>query len=301
MKSEKNILIAFILNLFFSVLELGGGVLTGSIAILSDALHDIGDALGIGVAYFLEKKSKNGPDEIYTYGYKRYSLIGGAFTTTILIIGSVAVISGAINRLINPVKIHYDGMIVFGILGVLINTLAAVATHGEGSFNRKAVNLHMIEDVLGWIVVLIGAVVMKFTGFYIIDGLLSIGVALFILIHALRNLKYIADVVLEKTPDNINMEDIKRAVLDIDGVRDVHHIHLWSIDGYYHCATMHIVIDEYKSDLKHQIRNMLEEKGIGHITLEFETSDEMCSYINCCAANENNHTHTHHTHHNHEH
>ena len=189
MKTEKNIFIAFILNLAFSVFEFIGGVFTGSVAIISDAIHDIGDATSIGVAFFLEKKSKRQPDKKYTYGYARYSVIGSVLTTLILLFGSVMVIYNAVLRIINPTEINYNGMIIFAIVGVCVNFGAALLTRDGDSLNQKAVNLHMLEDVLGWIVVLIGAIVMRFTKFYIIDPLMSIGVAIFILINALKNLK----------------------------------------------------------------------------------------------------------------
>ena len=150
MKTERNILIAFILNFAFSIFEFIGGAITGSVAIVSDAVHDIGDAMSIGASYFLEKKSKKQPDETYTYGYARYSVMGGVITTFVLIFGSVAVIYNAILRIVNPVEINYDGMIVFAVVGVVVNLAAAYFTREGDSINQKAVNLHMLEDVLGW-------------------------------------------------------------------------------------------------------------------------------------------------------
>ena len=183
-KSESNILIAFILNLFFSVFELFGGIFTNSIAIISDAIHDFGDAISIGISYFLEKKSKKKPDNKYTYGYIRYSTLGALITNVILIVGSVLVIYGAIERFFNPVEINYNGMIVFAVFGVFVNFVAVYFTKGGKSLNQKAVNLHMLEDVLGWLVVLIGAIVVKFTEINRIDSVISIAVALFILVNA---------------------------------------------------------------------------------------------------------------------
>ena len=156
MKTEKNILGAFILNVTFSVLEFIGGALTNSVAIISDSIHDMGDAISIGLSYFLEKKSKKKPDKKYTYGYIRYSILGGLITTVILIIGSSLVIYNSIIRIFNPVEINYNGMIIFAIFGVVINFMAAYLTREGDSINQKSVNLHMLEDVLGWIVVLIG-------------------------------------------------------------------------------------------------------------------------------------------------
>ena len=185
MKTEKNILIAFILNLAFSVFEFIGGIFTGSVAIISDAVHDIGDAASIGVAFFLERKSKKQPDEKYTYGYARYSVLGSALTSLILLLGSATVIYNAVRRIVTPTEINYSGMIIFAIVGVCVNLGAALLTRHGDSLNQRSVNLHMLEDVLGWIVVLVGAVVMSFTDLYIIDPLMSIGVAIFILINAL--------------------------------------------------------------------------------------------------------------------
>lgn len=176
MKTERNILIAFILNLAFSIFEFVGGIITGSVAIMSDAVHDIGDAASIGVSYFLEKKGE------------KYSLIGAFITTLTLLLGSIVTICNAISRLMEPAKIHYDGMIVFAIVGVGVNLCAAFVTREGDSLNQKAVNLHMLEDVLGWIVVLVGAIVMRFTDFALLDPIMSIGVSAFILINAIRNL-----------------------------------------------------------------------------------------------------------------
>ena len=176
MKTERNILIAFILNLTFSIFEFVGGIITGSVAIMSDAVHDIGDAASIGVSYFLEKKGE------------KYSFIGAFITTLTLLLGSIVTICNAVYRLMNPAKINYDGMIVFAIVGVCVNLCAAIVTRDGDSLNQKAVNLHMIEDVLGWIVVLVGAVVMRFTNFVLLDPIMSIGVSAFILINAIRNL-----------------------------------------------------------------------------------------------------------------
>lgn len=296
MKTEKNILIAFILNFAFSVFEFIGGVYTGSVAIISDAIHDIGDAASIGLSFFLEKKSKKQPDDEYTYGYLRYSLSGSLITNLILFIGSALVIYNAITRIISPTEIKYDGMIVFAVVGVIVNLCAAFFTHGEGSLNQKAVNLHMLEDVLGWVVVLIGAVIMKFTDFAIIDPIMSIGVALFILINAIKNLKETTDVFLEKAPHNIDINKIKEDIINIDTVSDVHHIHIWSMDGQSNYATMHVVTNEISHETKEKIRHKLHESGINHVTLELETEDEHC-HEKLCKPEIKGNTHHHHHHH----
>ena len=297
MKTERNIFIAFVLNLVFSVFEFVGGIVCGSVAIVSDAIHDLGDAASIGVSFFLEKLSKKQPDDKYTYGYVRYSVVGSVITTLILLFGSVAVIFNAVGRIITPVEINYDGMLIFAVFGVIVNFAAAFFTREGDSLNQKAVNLHMLEDVLGWAVVLVGAAVMKISDFAIIDPLMSIGVAVFILINAFRNLKEVFDLFLEKTPHGITVEEIKEHVSEIDGVIDVHHIHLWSLDGQSIYATMHIVAKENFTEIKKKIRDELLNHGVSHTTLEFETENEHCGDKDCRTETKSSCGHHHHHHH----
>ncbi len=281
MKTEKNILIAFVLNFSFSVLEFFGGIFTGSVAIISDAIHDMGDAASIGIAYALEKKSKKQPDEKYTYGYGRFSVLGGLITTVILLAGSVVVIINAVKRIINPTEINYDGMIIFALVGAVVNFAAAYFTRAGDSINQKAVNLHMLEDVLGWAVVLVGAVVMRFTDWAVIDPIMSIGVAVFILINAGKNLKEVLALFLEKTPEGVSVNELREHLCEIEGVVDVHHIHLRSIDGNGIYATMHIVARGEFHEIKHKVRDELSEHGVVHSTLEFEAVGEHCHEKEC--------------------
>ncbi len=297
MNTEKNILVAFILNLVFSVFEFFGGILSGSVAIMSDAVHDIGDAASIGISYILEKKSKKQPDVKYTYGYARYSVIGSVITTLILLFGSVMVIFNAINRIIEPMPIDYNSMIIFAVVGVCVNFCAAFFTREGASLNQRAVNLHMLEDVLGWIIVLIGAVVMRFTDFSLIDPIMSIGVAVFIFINAIKNLKSAIDLFLEKTPHGIDIEEIKEHLIEINNVIDVHHIHIWSMDGHSNYATMHIVSNANSQEIKAKIREELKEHGIEHATLELENENEQCHEEHCHI--EHNVDVGHHHHHDH--
>ncbi len=294
MKSDKKILLAFILNLTFSIFEFVGGVFTNSVAILSDAVHDIGDAASIGISYFLEKKSKKKPDQNYTYGYIGYSVIGGIITTLILFFGSLFVIYNAAKRIINPAPINYNGMIIFAIIGVVVNFAAAYITRDGNSINQKAVNLHMLEDVLGWVVVLLGAIIMRFTDVAIIDPIMSIGVAVFILINTVKNLKEIVNIFCNKTPENISVSEIKEHITEIEGIIDVHHIHIWSIDGQSVMATMHIVTNSDPHKIKHLVREELEEHGITHSTLELENENEHCHHKECKLDVKTGHCHHHH-------
>ena len=277
-KTEKNILIAFLLNICFSIFELFGGILTNSVAIISDAVHDAGDALSIGISYFLERKSNKEHDSNYTFGYKRYSIIGAFITTVILLLGAIIVIYGSVIRIFNPVKLNYDGMIIIAVFGVVINFLAAYVTREGNSLNQHAVNLHMLEDVLGWVVVLIGSIIIKFTDFTYIDSVMSIGISIFLIVESLKNLKQILDLVLEKVPDGINVKQVEAEIKKISGVKDVHHIHIWSLDGEKNFATMHIVSDK---NVKEDVRHSLEKYNIYNVTIEMETSKEKCNHKEC--------------------
>lgn len=297
MKSHKNILIAFLLNLGFSIFEFFGGFFTGSVAIISDALHDMGDALGIGLAWFFEKKSLKEADKNYTYGYRRFSVLGSLITTLILIIGSLVVVRGAVEKIINPSEVNPNGMIIFAVIGVCVNLAATLFTRHGDSLNQKAVNLHMLEDVLGWAVVLIGAIVIKFTGFTLIDPLMSIGVAVFIFIHAVKNLKEALEIFLEKAPSGLDSEHIKAVVSELEGIKDVHHIHVRTLDGNVNFASMHVVTNENSGEIKAAIRHKLEHMGISHLTLELESESDLCESTCCHIKATTPHSHHHHHHH----
>lgn len=282
MKTDKNILIAFILNLGFSIFEIIGGLLTSSIAIISDAFHDFIDAFSIGLSYILERKSKRKPDYKYTYGYIRFSVLGAFLTTTFLAAGSIVVIISAINRLFNPVEVHYNGMIIISIVGIIVNFIAAYKTKDGDSLNQKSVNLHMLEDVLGWVVVFIGSILMKFTDISYIDSIMSIGIACYILVHALKNLKSVLDLFLVKTPASIDIDHLKKELLEIPNVTDIHHIHVWSIDGVNNYATLHAVSDTKELiKIKKELKECLEEHGIAHSTIELESTKEKCPEHDC--------------------
>lgn len=295
-QSASKILTAFILNLTFSIIEFLGGFFTNSIAITSDAIHDLGDAMSIGIAYFLERYSKKAPDDKYTYGYVRYSVMGSLLTTIILITGSIIVVISAVSRIIHPEPVDYNGMILLAIFGVAINFAAVYFTRDGESLNQKSVNLHMLEDVLGWVVVLIGAIVMRFTNIELLDPLLSIAVAIFILVNALRYLKEVIDLFLEKTPHGISIDEIKRHLLELKNVQDVHHIHIWSMDGFTNYATMHVVCANPSHDLKDSIRSELRKRNISHVTIELESPNEHCEEENCQIDQNSNSAHTHHHH-----
>lgn len=296
MKTYKKILVAFILNIAFSIFELIGGILTNSVSIISDSVHDFGDAISIGISLILEKISKRKPDTTYTYGYARYSILGALITTIVLTVGSIFVIINSINRILNPEPINYNGMIIFAIFGVIINFMAAYFTREGKSINQRAVNLHMLEDVLGWVVVLIGSILMKFTNIVIIDAIMSISIAVYILVNVFKNIQDILDLFLEKTPKNISISELKKHIMSIKGIDDVHHIHVWSMDGITNYATMHVVTKSKNTkEIKAKIKEEMQEHNISHTTIEIEENLNDCNDKEC-NVKVNNGVHLHHHH-----
>ena len=279
--SEKNISTAFFLNLFFVFIEIAGGIITNSFAIISDAIHDLGDCGAIGLAFFFEKFSRKKPDKKYTYGYKRYSLLSAIITSLILVIGSVAIIFGSIQRFKNPEEIKSLPMLIIAVFGVLINGIAAFKTsHGSGA-NEKAINLHMLEDVFGWIAVLIGSIFIHLFQWYFIDTLLSLVISAFLLFHSAKNILYTVSILLEKTPYDFNFEDYEAEISKLPGVENVHHIHVWSLDDETILATIHITLSkdffpEKYSEVQKSVIEASKNLGINHITLQIDIENSCC-------------------------
>lgn len=280
--STKNIALAFFLNLSFTIIEIIGGLLTNSVAIISDALHDFGDSISLGLAWYFEKLAKKSPDKKFTYGYKRFSLLGALINSVILLVGSIIVIVECVKRIADPQDVNVKGMILLAVLGVIINGIAVLRMRKSKGVNERVVSLHMLEDVLGWIAVLIVSIIMLFVEVPILDPLLSIGISCFILFNVFKNLKVTLNVILEGVPSDIHVSEIKEKIMQLDNVEDVHDFHIWSLDSEYNIASMHIVVNENNNmhelqvKLKNEIKNALLKEGINHTTIEFETNDESC-------------------------
>lgn len=275
--SSKNILTAFVLNLLFAIVELIGGLITNSVAILSDAIHDFGDSLSLGVTYFLQKKSKKRGDDKYTYGYRRFSLLGSIFISVVLLFGSMVMIKESAYRLFNPQETNASGMILLSVLGIIVNGAAVLRLKRGNSHNEKAVTLHMMEDVLGWGAVFIGSILMFFTGITSIDPILSILIAIWVLYNVYRNLKETLSIMLQQVPENINVNEIESKLSLIKGVDSVHDLHVWSMDGIKNIATLHLICQTNSNlcTIKQEARKLLERLNINHSTIEIEyTNDE---------------------------
>ena len=283
---KSNIALAFFLNLSFTFIELAGGFLTNSIAIISDAVHDFGDSLSLGLAWYFQKLSKKKSTKQYSYGYKRFSLLGAIINSVVLIVGSIYILSEAIPRLFSPQETNAKGMFLLAILGVVVNGYAVLRTRKGKSINERVVSLHLLEDVLGWAAVLVGSVVMYFTGLTIIDPILSLGIAGFVLYNVFKNIRLILPILLQGTPTEIEQEQIIKKLNEIKNIENIHDLHIWSLDEEYNVLTVHVVLNEIFSmeklvELKNQIRTVLKKENIQHATIEFEMLDEECGFENC--------------------
>lgn len=284
--NTRHISLAFFLNLAFTIIEIIGGVLTNSVAIMSDALHDLGDTISLAVAWYLQKISNRGRDSHYTYGYKRFSLLGAVFISVMLIVGAVFIIQESVGRLISPDEVNAKGMMYLAILGIIVNGAAVLRLRKGTTLNEKAVYLHMLEDVLGWVAVLIVSIVMIFINAPILDPLLSIGITIWVLFNVYKNLKKTFRILLQEVPDYIDIDRVKKEISGIDGILSVHDLHIWSLDGENNIITLHAVISEDASvedqkNLKNAVRQACESFSIKHATIEFETEDEECVFEEC--------------------
>ena len=280
-KAPENIKIAFFLNLVFSIIEVIGGILTNSISIISDSLHNLGDSITIGINYVFDKKSKKLPNDEYSYGYMRYTLVGSLIASFILLVGSVIIIYNVVPRLLNPESINYDAMIIFGIFGLLINVYASIKVSRSKEKDKK-VSTHLIEDSVIWLFILCGSIIIKTTNYIIVDPILSLLIACYILYQVSRYMKGIYNIFMEKVPSNIKIDKIKKDIESIDNIDEVHHIHVWSMDGVKNYITVHVHLDKDLSNeeiakVKENVRSKLNEDGIHHTTIEIEYFNEKCN------------------------
>lgn len=272
---------AFLLNFAFTIIEFIGGILTNSTAILADAVHDLGDSISLGLAWILNKLGNKQANHRFTYGYKRLSLVGAFINAVVLVAGSVWVLFEAVPRLWNPTMPAAEGMIGLAILGIAVNGFAAYKLSAGNTLNERVINWHLLEDVLGWVAVLIVAIVLLFVNWPILDPLLSIAFTLFILVNVLRNLSATVKLFVQANPDPGLYRDVESVLADLPDVTDIHHLHFWSLDGESHVLTAHLVVSrdlnaaEY-SELKTLIDHRLAAYKLSHTTIELEFPSENC-------------------------
>jgi cobalt-zinc-cadmium efflux system protein len=279
--SEKNILLAFILNLLFTIAEFIGAYFTNSIAIGSDALHDLGDSLSLGFSYISAKLAKNKTSKTFTFGLRRLTLLSAFVNSLVLISGSIFILYKAVSRIQNIEEVSNLGMFWFSIAGITINTIAALRVSKGKTLNEKIVSWHLIEDVLGWVAIFIGSIIIYFTGWLIIDPILSIIITIYILFNVVRNFKKTVFLFLQGVPEENLVIDVRNKLKEVSEITDVHDLHIWSLDGEHHIITAHLVVNQNLSlqecsEIKQKAKGVVAKLDINHATFEFEFQDESC-------------------------
>lgn len=285
-KAVANLKMAFWLNAVFALIEIAGGIFTNSIAILSDAFHDLGDSVALGLAWYFQRISTKKRDDIYTYGYKRYSLVGASLSAVILLIGSVIIIFKAVPRLIAPEPVHIQGMMYLAIVGIIINSLAMLRLKSGNSQNEKVISIHLLEDVLGWVAVLIASIVMRFYDIPILDPLLSLSITAFILFRVFGNMRQTFRIFMQAAPSEEQVDHFRSYLAKIKGIVDLHDLHFWTMDGSYNVASLHVSVDpdlnfSETEIIKQEVRTYLKNEGFAHTTIEIEPVGKLCELHDC--------------------
>lgn len=283
-KRESNIKVAIFLNVLFTIIELIGGIWTNSLTIMSDALHDFGDSVTLTTAWIAEKTAQKKPDTRRTFGYQRISLFSALLSAIVLVTGSLFILSRAVPRLMNPEHVNVTGMALLAIIGITFNGIAVLRLKKGQDLNERVLTWHMLEDVLGWCVILTGSIIMFFWDNHLIDPIMTVGFTLFILWGVVKNLKETINIFLQGVPSHININHIRDSLLSYEGIKRIHDVHVWSLEGETDVFTGHIVVDDslLKSpdETRRIIKNELNKHHIEHSTIELE-SEGFCSGIEC--------------------
>ena len=282
---EERVRFAAFLNLAFTIVEIVGGLWTNSLAILSDALHDFGDSVALLVSWLFERGAKRSPDARHTFGYQRLSLFSALFSASILVGGSIVIIVQAIPRFFNPEPVNAFGMLGLAVIGITFNAAGFFLLKKGESLNEKVLSWHLLEDVLGWITILIGGVIIYFWKFYLIDPIMTVGLTVFILFNVSKNLKEAINILLQGVPKHINLEAVKADLKGIKGVLEIHDVHVWSMEGETDVFTAHVVLDEetlkeQPEQIKQVIKDALLKHHIEHSTIELE-GEGRCTGVVC--------------------
>ena len=281
---EKRVRLAALLNLAFTIVEIVGGFWTNSLAILSDALHDFGDSVALLASWLFERGARKLPDTNRTFGYQRLSLFSAIFSASILIGGSIVIIFQAIPRLLNPELVNASGMVGIAFLGILFNGLGFFQLKKGESINEKVLSWHLLEDVIGWVGILVGGVIIYFWNIYILDPILTIGLTVFILYGVTKSLREALNILLQGVPRHINLEEVTADITSLEGVIGLHDLHIWSLEGETDILTAHVVLEERllknPNETQKTIKEILRKHHIEHSTVEIE-SEYFCSGVEC--------------------
>ena len=276
MKAKYTVWVAFFLNLSYAIVEFIAGGIFGSSAVLADSVHDLGDAIAIGISAFLETISNREEDRQYTLGYKRFSLLGALVTAVILITGSILVILENIAKIFHPQSVNDEGIFWLGIIAIIINVLASLVIRKGQTKNESILSLHFLEDTLGWVAVILMAIVLRFTDWYILDPLLSIAISFFVLSKALPRFWSTLKIFLDAVPEGVDIQKIKTDLAELDHVASINQLNLWTMDGLEKNAIVHVCLKEmeHMETCKESIRIFLKDCGFQNITIEVDANLE---------------------------
>lgn len=278
--SQRNLLIAFVMNLFLAAIEFAGGLWVGSMAVLSNAIHDAGDAMSLGLGYFLQRRSERGPSEQFSYGMRRLSLLSAFISGLVICGGAIIIIMESVERFSHPSEVNAGGMLVLAIGGIVINGFAAWKLGHGHSHNEKMMSWHLIEDVMGWAAVLIGAACIHFFQIKWMDAALGVAISLFVSFNVLRQLVKTSALFLQGNPDPLKLREFREAISNLPEVIGLHDLHFWSLDGEHHVLSMHVVTSLPLTQsfvLKNQIREQSYRLGEVHLTIEVESPNDPCA------------------------
>jgi len=273
--NTRNIKLAFFLNLFFTLFEIAGGIYTNSVAIISDALHDLGDCISLGLAWYLEKVSLREADSKYTFGYRRFSLLGALINALVLIIGSVFIIMEVIPRLADPEMPDTKGMLIISIVGIVFNGAAVFQLRHGNSLNQKVMRWHLLEDVLGWIAILVVSIVLMFVELPVLDSILSICILLYVVFNVVRHLVKALKIFLQAVPEDLPIDEIKNQILNIETVNEIKSVQAWTLDGEAHVVNITISII-HKPDInvlrnaRMAVQKILKTHNVQFATIEIQ-------------------------------
>tara|TARA_R110000737_G_scaffold347664_1_gene379664 strand:- start:13420 stop:14292 length:873 start_codon:yes stop_codon:yes gene_type:complete len=279
--SSKNLKAAFFINLFFTIFEFFGGIYVNSVSIVSDAVHDLGDSLSLGTAWYLQEKSKKEANSKFSFGYRRLSLLGALINSVVLIVGSIYVVSEAIQRIVQPESSDAKGMFIFALIGIAVNGYAAWKLSSGKTLNERVVSWHMLEDVLGWFAVLIVSIVLLFKDIPFLDPALSLLITAYILWNAQKRLRETLHLFLQGKPVNIDQAKIEQELVAVEHVDSVHHTHIWSLDGEHHVLTTHVKLKKINDvnlllKIKGDLKEVVKKYHFEHYTIETEVDEENC-------------------------
>ncbi|WP_417163822.1 cation diffusion facilitator family transporter [Streptococcus sp.] len=276
MSSKFAVWIAFFLNLSYAIVEFIAGGVFGSSAVLADSVHDLGDAIAIGVSAVLETISNREEDSQYTLGYKRFSLLGALITAVILMTGSVLVILENLTKLFHPQPVNDEGILWLGIIAVTINVLASLVVRKGKTKNESILSLHFLEDTLGWVAVILMAIVLRFKDWYILDPLLSLVISFFVLSKAIPRFWSTLKVFLDAVPEGVDIKKIKSDLEQLEHVASVNQLNLWTMDGLEKNAIVHVCLKQIEDmeASKKAIRHHLKDIGFHNITIEVDSDQD---------------------------